>query len=201
VVRSLGVARPEWVAENLQSLNLGSARNRRRLDLSEVPELVEVDVEGWKAPGYAHRENKPLLEQATAGTLPLPRTTLLSPFDPITWDRDRARELFDFDYTIECYTPAPKRKYGYFTLPILHGDALVGRLDPKAHRKDGVFEVKAIHLEPNVAVTDELVAGLRDVLERAARWHGTPELVVRETFPAKLMKGFAKRSPATRPLS
>jgi uncharacterized protein YcaQ len=186
VVRSLGVARPEWVAENLQTLNLGHARNRKRLALDEIAELVPVEVEGWKSPGYVHRANMPLVEAATAGTLPLPGTTLLSPFDPITWDRARARDLFGFDYTIECYTPAPKRVYGYFTLPILHGDQLVGRLDPKAHRKDGIFEVKSIHLEPHVTVTDGLVSGLRDALHRLAAWHKTPELVVRETSPSKL---------------
>ena len=69
-------------------------------------------------------------------------TTLLSPFDPIVADRRRAGELFGFDYQIECYTPAAKRRYGYFSLPILHRGALVGRLDPKAHRKQGIFEVK-----------------------------------------------------------
>ena len=77
-------------------------------------------------------------------------TTLLSPFDPVVWDRRRALELFGFDYRIECYTPAPKRRYGYFTLPILHRGALIGRLDPKAHRKDGIFEVKALYIEPGV---------------------------------------------------
>ena len=99
----------------------------------------------------------------------------------MTWDRARASELFGFDYRIECYPPAPKRQYGYFTLPILHGDALVGRLDPKAHRKLGVFEVKALHLEPDRRVTAALVDGLRDTLRRVAAWHGTPEVVVRHS--------------------
>jgi uncharacterized protein YcaQ len=193
VVRSLGVARPEWVAENLQTLNLGHAKNRKRIGLEEIPELVPVEVEGWKTPGYVHPENMPLVEHATAGTLPLPGTAFLSPFDPITWDRARARALFGFDYTIECYTPAPKRIYGYFTLPILHGDQLVGRLDPKAHRKDGIFEVKSIHLEPGVPLTDELVTGLRDTLTRLAAWHKTPELVIRESNPPKLKTALARR--------
>ena len=73
--------------------------------------------------------------------------TLLSPFDPVVWDRERASELFGFDYTLECYTPEPKRRYGYFVLPILVGNRLVGRLDAKAHRREGVFEVKALYLE------------------------------------------------------
>ena len=198
VVRSLGVARPEWVAEYLQSLQLGAPSNRKRIPLQEVGDLVRVEVEGWKSPGYVHPDNVPLVEQALDGTLPIRSTTLLSPFDPVTWDRARARELFDFDYTIECYTPAPKRKYGYFTLPILHGDRLVGRLDPKAHRKDGIFEVKSIHLEPGVEVTDDLVAGLRDVLHRIGAWHNTPEIVIRDTNPPALKSALQRkrRSPS-----
>ena len=77
-------------------------------------------------------------------------TTLLSPFDPLVWDRDRARTLFNFDYTIECYLPQGKRKYGYFSLPILHNGALIGRLDAKAYRKEGLFEVRSLHMEPGV---------------------------------------------------
>src|SRR5690606_37727983 len=112
--------------------------------------------------------------------------------DPIMWDRARAFDLFGFDYKIECYTPAPQRRYGYFTLPILHGDALIGRLDPKAHRKDGIFEVKSLHLEPGTAITDDLVSGLRDTLQRIGAWHGTPEVVIGQTYPAKLRAGLTR---------
>jgi uncharacterized protein YcaQ len=84
---------------------------------------------------------------------------------------------------IECYTPAPKRRYGYFTLPILHRGRLVGRLDPKAHRSQGIFEIKALHLEPGVPVSQDLIADLADVLRRLAAWHGTPEVVVRRSDP------------------
>jgi uncharacterized protein YcaQ len=102
------------------------------------------------------------------------------------WDRQRNRELFGFDYTIEVYTPAAKRRFGYFTLPILHRGALVGRLDPKAHRALGQFEIKAVALEPGVAATDELVADLAAALRRLAAWHGTPELIIRRSEPADL---------------
>jgi uncharacterized protein YcaQ len=192
VVRSLGVARPEWVRTNLGTLNLGLGATRARLELlADAGELLRVEVEGWRAPAYIHPDNLPHLDAPPPDVLP--RTSLLSPFDPITWDRARALELFGFDYKIECYTPAPKRKYGYFTLPILHGDALVGRLDPKAHRKDGVFEVKSIHLEPDVAITDGLVTGLRETLARIAAWHRTPEVIIGATYPAKLRAGLTKK--------
>src|SRR5262249_48867445 len=80
--------------------------------------------------------------------------------DPLVWDRARALAMFGFDYRIECYTPAPKRRYGYFTLPILRRGQLIGRLDPKAHRKDGRFEGKALHLEPGIRVTGGLVGDI-----------------------------------------
>jgi uncharacterized protein YcaQ len=79
------------------------------------------------------------------------------------WDRQRALDLFNFDYKIEVHTPAPRRKSGYFTLPIRYNNALIGRLDPKAHRKEGIFEVKALHLEPG-GVDDAPVAEVQSAL-------------------------------------
>jgi uncharacterized protein YcaQ len=113
-------------------------------------------------------------------------TTLLSPFDPVVADRQRAEELFGFTYRIEVYTPPSKRRYGYYTLPILHRGNLIGRLDPKAHRNTGTFEVRAIHLEPGVEVTEELVTDLAETLKACAAWHQTPEVVVGTTEPPEL---------------
>ena len=81
----------------------------------------------------------------------------------MVWDRRRASELFEFDYKIECYTPEAKRRYGYFTLPILRAGVLVGRVDAKAHRKEGVFEVKALHLEAGVRVTSALAQDVAEI--------------------------------------
>jgi len=107
---------------------------------------------------------------AGKGEIPRSKTTFLSPFDPLVWDRTRALDLFNFDYKIEIYTPAPKRKYGCFTLPILYNNALIGRIDPKAHRKEGIFEVRALHLEPGVVVDDALVAEVKSALRACARF-------------------------------
>jgi hypothetical protein len=109
---------------------------------------------------------------------------LLSPFDPLVWDRARAQAMFDFEYAIECYTPAPRRRYGYYALPILHRGSLVGRLDAKAHRGDGVFEIKALFLEPGQEVTPRLVADVGDAIARTATWHGTPEIRLERSEPA-----------------
>jgi hypothetical protein len=104
----------------------------------------------------------------------------------VVWDRARALELFGFDYKIEVYTPAARRRYGYYSLPILHDGALVGRLDAKAHRKEGRFEVKALHLEPEETVSDELVSGIAGALRDCAAWHGTPDLLIRYSDPPEL---------------
>nr|AUN37547.1 putative cytoplasmic protein [uncultured bacterium] len=139
-----------------------------------------MQVEGWDVPGYFHPDQQKAIKAAAKGEIPVSKTTLLSPFDPIVWDRTRAQELFNFTYQIECYTPAPKRIYGYFTLPILYNNRLIGRLDPKAHRKDGIFEVKSLHLEPGVVVDDAMVAALHETLHECAVWHQTPQVVVRQ---------------------
>ena len=94
--------------------------------------------------------------------------------------------MFNFDYTIECYTPASKRRYGYFNLPILQRGRIIGRLDPKAHRAQGVFEVKALHLEAGVTPSEELAADLAGALRCLATWHRTPELVLRQCDPPEL---------------
>lgn len=177
-VQALGVARPEWVAAYLFHNQPRRPVVETVQAMVESGELATVEVEGWSAPGIVDPASLQQLD-AQRPSPRRPRTVLLSPFDPLVWDRDRALDLFGFDYRIECYTPAPHRKYGYFTLPILHGDALVGRLDPKAHRKQGLFEVKSLHLEPGVRVTAALIDGLRDALHRCAAWHQTPEVIVR----------------------
>lgn len=190
-VRALGAAPARWLPAYFPGFVRPRSSSVRAMtalikDLVREEQIVPVEIEGWSAPAYVHRDHLELARQAAEGALRPARTTLLSPFDPVVHDRKRALELFGFDYRIEVYTPAERRRYGYFTLPILFQDALVGRLDPKAHRKAGIFEVKAIHLEPGVPVTDELVVELGGALRECAAWHRTPEVVVRGTDPPDL---------------
>ncbi len=180
-VQALGIALASWVPDYYRLPKKGI---RPYLDgLAGEGQLLRLAVAGLEEPAYIHPEQIGLLEEAISGKREPTLTTLLSPFDPLVWDRQRAREIFSFDYTIECYTPAAKRQYGYFTLPILQRGRLVGRLDPKAHRSQGLFEIKSIHLEPGVAASEELAADLADVLRRFAAWHGTPEIVIRQSNP------------------
>jgi len=98
------------------------------------------------------------------------RTALLSPFDRLVYDRKRALELFDFEYTLEMYKPAAKRRWGYFALPILHGDRLVGKVDALADRKAGVLRVNEIH--EDVKFTRAVTAAVRSELRDLAAWLG-----------------------------
>lgn len=183
-VAALGVTQAAWVADYFRMKKADALPILRRL--TAEGRLLQVKVEGWQDAAYLHPDHLALAQRVANGERPQARTNLLSPFDPIVWDRERARVLFNFDYRIECYTPAPKRQYGYFTLPILYNNALIGRLDPKAHRKDGIFEVKALHLEPDVIVTDHLLAELKQTLQACANWHQTPQVVIRQSDPSDL---------------
>ena len=186
-VRALGIAQARWIADYFRA-----GRKHKDADLQALldsGELIRVAVAGWELPGYVHRDHAVILQRALRGALRPTYTTLLSPFDPVVWDRARARELFDFDYTLECYTPGHKRRYGYFVLPILSRGRLVGRLDAKAHRGDGIFEIKAVFLEPGATRREELAADVAAAVRACARWHGCARVVVRRGDPA----GFVKR--------
>jgi len=130
-------------------------------ELAEEGLLREVRLEGWKDPAYLHPEAKaPRRVEARA---------LLTPFDPIVWERSRAKRLFNFEYLIEIYLPEPKRQYGYYVLPFLLGDELVGRVDLKADRKGGKLHAKAAYLEEG---QDErrVAAALAEELRLMAEW-------------------------------
>ena len=190
-VRALGITQARWISDYFRT-----PKKHKDADLQtfvDAGELIRVDVRGWEFPAYVHRDNLAFLKRARKSRLRATYTTLLSPFDPIVWDRARARGVFGFDYTLECYTPAPKRKYGYFVLPILRRGELIGRLDAKAHRANGLFEVKAIYLEAGVDASADVVADIAGAIAACADWHETPDITVRKSFPAALARELRKR--------
>jgi uncharacterized protein len=185
-VRALGITTARWVADYYRMNGRGTQQIVQ--ELARDGALATAHVAGWDDVGYVHPEHLELAERAAAGRLRATLTTLLSPFDPLVWDRARALEMFGFDYRLECYTPAPKRRFGYFVLPILRRGELVGRVDVKAHRREGTFEVKALYLERPDRVDDTLFADIAGALREAADWHGTPDIVIGRTEPRALRR-------------
>ena len=136
-------------------------------DLVDAGELRPVTVQGWQSAGrpakaWVHRD----------ATLPrrVDATAILTPFDPVVWFRDRAERLFDFEYRIEIYTPAPKRQFGYYSLPVLVGDDLVGRVDLKADRAASTLLVQSAWWEHGRPA--DAAARLAAELRTAAEWQG-----------------------------
>jgi hypothetical protein len=131
--------------------------------------LVPVSVQSWTAPAWGAPA---VLEAGTRGLRS--RSTLLSPFDSLVWERDRAERLFGFRYRLEAYTPRAKRVHGYFSMPLLAGDQLVGRVDPG--REGTTFVAKGVHLEPGAG--EATFAALGRALWTAASWVGSDDVRV-----------------------
>ena len=194
-IKSLGIALPQWIPDyyrlpkSKQESVLGS--------LVESGEILPVNIEGFESAGYIHKDNLKLYESIVSGSTNPNRTVILSPFDPLLWDRARLKTLFGFDFRLECYLPASKRKFGYWLLPILHNDSIVGKMDVKADRKNKVLEIKSIFLEDDVKVTDDLLAGLSGTIHNFADWHNTPGInleysnnpMLKSALEKKLYKG------------
>ena len=137
-------------------------------ELADERVLTRVAVDGWKRPTYLHSEARiPRRMDATA---------LLSPFDPIVWERERALRLFDFHYRIEIYTPEPKRVYGYYTLPLLIDDNVVGRIDLKSDRQARTLRVQSAWLEPDAPADFE--HRVVPLLDEIRVWQGLDDIAV-----------------------
>jgi uncharacterized protein YcaQ len=136
---------------------------------------------------WLHRDALAQLESAPGGKLTASHSAVLSPFDPVVWDRKRAEQLFNFSYRLECYTPAPKRQYGYFVLPLLHQGKLVGRMDSKIHRKSRELEIFALWLEEGEDHPWS-GAGLRRAINDFARWQSAERILCRR-LPEGLFVG------------
>ncbi|HTL12619.1 MAG TPA: crosslink repair DNA glycosylase YcaQ family protein, partial [Bdellovibrionota bacterium] len=154
-----------------------SAVKKALASMVEEGSLTPIAVEGRDTLNYARQED---LESSTAAHEAGPAVRLLSPFDNVVIQRRRLRDLWNFDYVIECYTPGPKRKHGYFSLPILWGDRFVGRLDPKAHREKGLLEVRSLHFEKGFRPDSAFKAAFEAELERFAAFNGCSRLKVQK---------------------
>lgn len=142
-------------------------------DLTDAGELQPVTVHGWTSAG---RPVKAWVHRDAALPRRVEAAALLTPFDPVVWFRDRAERLFDFEYRIEIYTPAPKRRFGYYSLPVLVGDDIVGRIDLKADRAGSRLLVQSAWWEHGRPA--DAAARVADELRAAARWQSLASISV-----------------------
>lgn len=161
-LRALGIARPIHIEHHFipgRYPGLSDVLDELERTGQILPMHIEDGSASWPGTWYVHADDLPLLHDLERGVWQ-PRTTLLSPFDNLIRDRARTRTIFAFDYSIEIYVPAAKRKYGYYVLPILHSDRLIGRLDAVLDRKRQNLEVRAVYAEDRKAdpVEGEAVA-------------------------------------------
>jgi uncharacterized protein YcaQ len=147
--------------------------------------IEEVSIPILKDRYFVLKKNLRRLRKAANRIYEQVPVKFLSPFDNLIRERHYPKKIWDFEYTIECYTPADKRKYGYFTLPLLDGIDIVGRVDAKMHRKEGVLELKSLYLESGFWKTDEgierLVAGIKEF----AGFHKAEHLKIEKVRPKR----------------
>ncbi len=171
------IATPSEISGFLNAINLAEARSwcRKAVNRGEIiPVLVDSADGSPPRPAFALAD-----WEARAANLSNPprRTRLLSPFDPLIRDRQRAFRLFNFDYRFEAFVPAVKRVYGYYVLPILEQDMLTGRLDSRFERKTGRLEVLGVWWEPNRNPGKSRVSALQGAIRRFSRLIGAKEIV------------------------
>ncbi|HEX6139695.1 MAG TPA: crosslink repair DNA glycosylase YcaQ family protein [Candidatus Limnocylindria bacterium] len=131
--RAIGLLRAPGPADVIYGTGKVADRLRRTAELVEAGDLFAVEIEGLKGTAYVPAEERPILDATAASVVP-PVVTFLAPLDPFVWDRRLLRELFGFDYRWEVYVPAAQRRWGYYVLPMLFGDRLVGRIEPRRDR-------------------------------------------------------------------
>jgi uncharacterized protein YcaQ len=180
-LRSLGIAyakemawRARYVKDNLVKKELEK--------LVEEGEICNVAIEGLKTaplymlPGYKNKKIQ-LSDDAF----------ILSPFDTLNVFRHRLRDFFDFDYQIECFVPQAKRKYGYFSLPVLVGDTFFARMDSKADRKQGALTIHNLHFEP-LKLTRPVIVKISDAITAFAKFNQCETVSIKKSNDKQALK-------------
>ena len=173
--RRIGAVGLLWNRNSTAWLGISMTTEQRNASFDRLEKscsISAVQVEGIRFPLYILSEDLPLLESVITGQADLkPRLEFLAPLDPMLWDRKLIEAIWGFQYSWEIYTPAVKRKYGYYVLPILCGDRFVGRIEPKADRKTNILTVQNIWLEPGVRRTRKLSGQIDKAVQRLAKFN------------------------------
>jgi len=173
IKRRIGAVGMLWNRNSTAYLGLWDltteVRNAIFDDLLASKEIVEITVEGIRLPFYILSEDFELLDRAKDPSCRSSRCEFLAPLDPLLWDRDLIRKIFDFDYSWEIYTPKEKRVYGYYVLPLLYGERLVGRIE--ARKENGVMKIANIWFEKDVRRTKRILQAVKRRMKGFARFN------------------------------
>ena len=199
--RSIGLSRPTAGNDVMIGTGDGPERRRHTLEMADAGLLVPVQVEGHKQLLYAPAAERPALAAADdAAPIAEPAVTFLAPLDPFMWDRGLVRQLFGFEYLWEVYVPEPKRRWGYYVLPILFGDRLVGRIEPRYERAARNLRILGIWWEEGFAprAAEGFVEQLRAALREYMSFVGATTIEwAPATGGAKRIFGTPRRRPSS----
>ena len=176
VLRRIGAVGLLWNRRSDAWLGISMTAEQRDAAFDRLEKegsILPVRVENLRFPLYFPGGDLPLMESVLSGQAGLrPRLEFLAPLDPMMWDRKLIEAVFGYQYSWEIYTPVPKRKYGYYVLPLLYGDRLVGRIEPKADRKTKTLTVQNLWFEPGVRPTKKLSGQIDRAVQRLAKFNG-----------------------------
>ncbi len=175
VLRRIGAVGLLWDKSSTAFLGIDLKADMRKKvlsDLSADKKIEAVMVEGIKVPFYYRTEDEGIMQDVLAGSADLkPRMSFIAPLDPLMWDKALILALWDFRYSWEIYTPAVKRRYGYYTLPIVYGDRFIGRIEAVPDRREGVLQVKGLWREPGIRRTKAIGSALERALDNFAKFN------------------------------
>ena len=182
VLRRIGATGLLWDKNStaLLGLDINAAERKKALEiLTEAGKIIPIMVEGIKQPFYYRAEDSELMRDVLDGGADLkPRMSFIAPLDPLMWDKSLIFALWDFQYSWEIYTPAVKRRYGYYTLPILFGDRFVGRIEAVPDRKTGILTVRNIWWEAGVRRTKKLSTAFERAVKDFAKFNDCKEIEI-----------------------
>ena len=175
VRRRIGAVGLLWNRRSDAWLGIDMTTEQREAAFSRLEKegaVTMVHVDGLRFPLYMPSESLPLMQSILSGDIqPAARLEFLAPLDPMLWDRKLIEALWDYQYSWEIYTPVSKRKYGYYVLPVLYGDRLIGRIEPKADKKAETLTVRNIWFEPGIRQTKQLSARIDKAVQRLAKFN------------------------------